>query len=324
MRALIAVFLFPVHFWMAPAALAEDDAVIQVRPVVEIEGEHPQIVLGDLMVARGIPAATLDALKDVRLADTPKDGESRTFTSLALEQVFREQLRLAGSAEDAKVSLRFPPRVTVVRKSFRLEARQVEAALRAQLKTFCADCVFEISRLTLPALPPSVPSDSTWAIRLRQSLPKGGFSLPLEVLYADASKRTYWLTGSLSVSKRVPVASRALSAGERLAPQDFNMQTREVTFATDVPPAESEIAVSVMSRSVAAGEILWRSTLRREQIVKYGDLVKVVTGAEGWQISIDGVAQGAGAIGDAVKVKINRTQKLVSGVLTERGTVEVH
>jgi flagella basal body P-ring formation protein FlgA len=38
---------------------------------------------------------------------------------------------------------------------------------------------------------------------------------------------------------------------------------------------------------------------------------------------IDGVAQNSAYIGDTVKVKIPRTQKMISGLLTEKGIVEV-
>lgn len=317
MRAMFSILLFLLSF----CAMAAEEAVIQVRPVVEVEEGHAQIVLGDLIVAHGVSTAIIDSLRGIRLADAPKNGESRTFTSLALEQIFREQLRLHGG--DQSIALRIPPRISVLRKSFRLELRQVEEALREQLKGFCADCVFDIQRLTLPVLPPSIPADSTWAIRLRHDIPKGNFSLPLEVTYSDTSKRTYWLTGALVTSRRVPVAARAIAAGENLGPQDFNMQLREITFATDRAADETEIIVSVAGRAIAAGEILWRNQLKREPLVKFGDLVKVTAGAEGWQISVDGIAQGSGVLGEAVRVKINRTQKLVSGTLTGRGVVEV-
>jgi len=63
--------------------------------------------------------------------------------------------------------------------------------------------------------------------------------------------------------------------------------------------------------------------LQREFAVKSGEIVKVTAGSSDWEVTIDGIAQASGYIGDTVNVKIPRTQKLVSGLLTAKGVVEV-
>ena len=305
-------------------ALAQDsEATVQVKSVVEIDGETPEITLGDLIVARGVSEKTLDTLRKIRLADTPAPGESRNFTDVGIEQVFRSHLASIEGAGAETINLRVPARVTVVRKSFRLRPMEVETALKQELSEICNDCSFEVTNLVLPAVQPTIGSGSKWQLRVRPELPKGNFSIPLEVANEDGTKRSYWITGSLVIRKNVPVASRGMSAGERLQAEDFTLQMKEVTFSTDVPPTREEIASSVLSRPISPGQILWRSGLRREMAVKSGDAVKVTAGSDEWQISIDGIAQTSGYIGDLVKVKIPRTQKMISGLLTERGIVEV-
>jgi flagella basal body P-ring formation protein FlgA len=319
---------------LAPSAQAADGApgvgvetVIQVKSVVEVDGTKPEIFLGDLVVAHGVSDNALEAIKNVRLADTPKAGESRSFTSMGLEQIFRQHLRDHEAQSGEKISLRIPTRVTVVRKSFKLLPEEVQAELKSQMKEFCADCSFEISNFQLPTLSTTVSNGSSWAVKLRHEMPKGSFSLPVEVTNEDASKRVYWITGSVAISKKVPVAARAMQAGERLQPQDFTMQTKDITFSTDTAASEAELSSTVAARQISAGQIVWRSLLRREMAVKNGDIVKVIAGDAsgngGWQVMIDGVAQGSGYIGDLINVKIPRTQKLLSGLLTEKGIVEV-
>lgn len=317
--ALVALLVFA-----GARALAQDsEATVQVKSVVEVDGEAPEITLGDLIVARGVSEKRLETLRKIRLADTPAPGESRNFTDVGIEQVFRSHLSSMEGAGAETINLRVPARVTVVRKSFRLRPAEVETALKQELGEICNDCFFEVSNLVLPAVQPTLGSGSKWRLRVRPELPKGNFSVPLEVENEDGTKRSYWITGSIVVRKNVPVASRGLSTGERLQAEDFTLQMKDVTFATDVPPTREEIASSVLSRPINAGQILWRSGLRREMAVKSGDAVKVTAGSEEWQISIDGVAQSNGYIGDLVKVKIPRTQKMISGLLTERGIVEV-
>ncbi len=309
----------------APAAHAETegDGSIQVKSVTEIDGTRPEITLGDLMIARNVSESALHGLRSVRLADSPRAGETRTFTAMALEQIFRPYLREIEARRGERINLRVPTRVTVVRKTFRISPEEVEAELKAQLKELCSECVIEITDLKLPAVPTSIPSGSSWKIRLRHDMPKGSFSLPLEVNHEDSSKRTYWISGQLNIRREVPVASRSISSGEKIQPNDFTLQMRDVTFENDTAASQAEIANSVAARTLGAGQVVWRNALKKEMAVKLGDAVKVMAGQDGWQVSIDGVAQGSGYIGDMIRVKIPRTQKVVSGLLTEKGQVEV-
>jgi flagella basal body P-ring formation protein FlgA len=240
-----------------------------------------------------------------------------------LEQVFRKHLRDLEGDAGAKIVLRIPSRVTVSRKTFRLRPEEVKSAVIRELQVSCADCEFQIANLVVPLVMTDIPHGATWSVRMRPEMPKGSFSLPLEVINPDGGRRTYWISGLLTISKKVPVASRSLAIGEHLRAEDYSLQTKDVTFATDVSPSENEIKTSTVSRSISAGQVIWRSFLRREQLVKMGDAVRVVAGADDWQVSIEGIAQGGGYAGDSVKVKIPRTQKMITGQLTDAGTVEV-
>ena len=323
-RFLITIALLvtaPIRFSFA--AEADKAALIQVKSVVEVDGSRSDIVLGDVMVARAVSPDAMESLKEVRLADMPRPGESRSFSAVGLEQIFLPHLRAIEEKSGEKIGLRVPARVTIVRKSLRIRKEEVEAELKSQFKAICGDCDMQISALSLPAVPPTVTAGATWKVQTRPELPKGNFSLPLEVTYEDGTRRTYWISGNLAVRKMVPVAARAMMAGERLHAEDFTMQSKDITFASDVAAPQSEIAASVAARALAAGEIVWRSSLRREMAIRSGDAVKVMAGGEAWLVSIEGVAQSSGYIGDVVKVKIPRTQKTISGLLKEKGLVEV-
>lgn len=322
LNRLLWIALLTLFACTVQAAEGTVQPVIQVRPVVEVDGQK-EITLGDLIEMRGVGKEIERAIRDVRLADAPGPGETRSFTDVGLAQILRVHLREVVQKTGEVPSLKIPSRVTVVRKSFQLRNGDVEQEIKNQLKPLCADCEFEISSLSLPAVGSKIPADATWSLKMRPEIPKGSFSVPLEVLFSDATRRLFWVSGTLAVRRLVPVASRAINIGEKMRPEDFTVQSRDVTFASDLPASSTEINDSVASRQIAAGEIVWRSQLRREMAIKYGDLVKVVVGGEGWQVSTDGVAQGQGYVGDMIRVKVSRTQKVVSGLLKEKGLIEV-
>lgn len=322
------LFLIAIVCLLPIAGFAREDgidALIQLKPVVEVDGTSEHITFADLINAHGLDDSQLKELRAVRLADSPKAGESRSFTALALEETLRPLVKTIESQIGEKVSVRVPMRVTVTRKIFHLTKEAVEDELRKEFRALCEDCGILIDKLRIPVLNGSA-ANLSWKLRIRPELPKGGFSIPLEVK-SDGQERTYWVSGQLTVDRLVPVLKRAVQIGEKLRSEDFEMEKRDVTFALDASPTKAEIELSIVSRQLAAGQILYRNSLKREMAVKLGEVVKVITGGESkgatWQISIEGVAQGSAYLGDVVKVKIPKTQKLVSGLLREKGLVEV-
>jgi flagella basal body P-ring formation protein FlgA len=322
--ALVAIAAPSMSLWPS-RTLAEP--IIQVKPAVEVDGSKPEITLGDLVEMHGLEAAIASAIRNVRLADMPKQGETRSFTQESLQQILRTQLREASRGDAntsvAKVSLRVPSRVTVARRALRLRPAEIESELRREFRAMCAECEFEIAGLSVPVTSEKIPSGSSWKIRVRSELPRGGFSYPLEVNQEDGTRRTLWVSGTLTVRRNVPVASRAIMIGERVNPEDYNVQSKDVTFATDSAAGANDFSASIVGRQVSAGQIIWRGNLRRETAVHMGDSVKVVVGNEAWQVTTEGVSQTSGYIGDLIRVKIPRTQKIVSGLLKEKGRVEV-
>jgi flagella basal body P-ring formation protein FlgA len=299
-------------------------STIIVRSIVQISGDRSEITLADLVSDRGLNPEIINQLQQVRLADAPAQGESRSFTDLGIEQAFQGVLAGLERARGARPLLRIPSRVTVTRKPVRIEASDVENALLRQFRSLCAVCSFSLSQLSLPAVSADVARATvSWRLREAEALPKGAFSVPLEVTLSSGTSRTYWVSGHLSIRREVAVLSRAIAIGERVRPEDVAFQIRDVTFANDAPVDTREFATAVATRSLPSGQIVWRSHLKREMVVKSGDPVKVIAGSEAWQLSLEGVAQGSGYLGDMVRVKIPRTQKIISGVLKEKGVVEV-
>ena len=72
-----------------------------------------------------------------------------------------------------------------------------------------------------------------------------------------------------------------------------------------------------------AGQIIGASNVHKQSLIRSGDTVKIFIGEDGWQVSMDGVAQQNAYKGDFIKVKIPKTQKIISGIAIDKGMVEV-
>lgn len=299
--------------------------VIHIKPAVELNGDRSHVVLGDLLESRGLRAETEEKIGAIRLVDMPKPSEKRVFTDVGIMEVLKPYIDEIERDSGVSVRVRIPSRVVVMRKNLRITEVDIEKDLKRQWSSICGDCDFLISGLSVPLLPDSIDARAAWTLRTRPELPRGGFSVPLEIEASPGggARRTYWVTGILAVRKRVPVAARAVMFGERLQASDFTMQVKDITYSSDVAASESEIQASIAARQFAAGQVIWRHLLRHEKALRRGEAVKVVAGRDGWQVSIDGTAESSAEIGDVVRVKIPRTKKIISGILRGNSVVEI-
>jgi flagella basal body P-ring formation protein FlgA len=310
--------------WQSHAA---DPVTIIVRPAVELmsaDGLSRELSLAelvDLKAVRKSDRAEIERhLRQIGLTDRPAIGEERLFTQEGLEPIVAEaerRLAAAGFRSEWKV----PRRARVVRQS-KFSFQEIEKTLRTELQNKCEDCEIRIGAIEVPVEAKRW-AVNDWAIQSRNERPRGSFAWPLQVQLSDGTRRSLMVTGTVEYFRTVPVLTRAIQGGEKIGSVDRRLERRNITFSLDEPASDSELDRGVAARNMAAGESLWRASLRKEQVVRYGDIVRVQAGSEMFTVSTEGVALSAAALGDPIQVRVGKLQKKVSGILKEKGLVEI-
>ncbi len=77
------------------------------------------------------------------------------------------------------------------------------------------------------------------------------------------------------------------------------------------------------ARYLTAGQMLASRDLKREQILRKGQMVKAIFGADALEISISAQAEEGGAVGDVIKVKNLDSQKMFAAKIIDRGIVKI-
>ena len=283
-------------------------------------GAKSELHLSDIAKVSGFGDAKVeDALREISLGDSPRAGEMRKFTDVGLAQVLRSHLsNLHG---EQNVHLVIPESVTVM-GALEFPRQMVMIELRDQLQALCSPCQIEITQLTTPTLQEQSAVES-WHIRSRSDLPRGNFSVPIDIKFRNGKLQSAWLTGSMIVKKNILVLKNSKLQGDALSINDFTEEIRDVTFSGIQPANRLDVEGAVVMQSMEAGAIISKNKLRRQPGAIFGETVKVQSASEQWQISVDGVAQKSAQIGENISVKIPRTQKTLSGKLISRGIVEV-
>lgn len=322
---MIAAIFAGSNAWSAEAAVLVEpkgELTLVVRPAVNLEPtaetSSSELSLLDIVDAATIPVRDRELinrhLKAVTLTDRPKTGEERTFTQDGLEAIVGEASRRLETA-GFTVEWKIPSRSRIVSKSA-YSRESVTRAVQAELAKSCVGCEIVIRRLDLPSV--NVMKVQSWRLSSRGDRPRGSFAMPIEI-----DGKNMLVSGVVEFYSDVPVATRSIQGGEKLTANDVKAERRNITYALDSGARVEEFDGTVAARNLSIGEPIWKSNLRREQLLRFGDPVRVMAGGETWSVFADGVAQGPASIGDSVRVKVGKTQKLVSGVLKEKGLVEI-
>lgn len=319
MGVLLSLAALPLGIGRAAAAPL---GVLAIRPNVVLSADDSGPIRLSEMVDPGTislesRSEVIRHLQAVELTDRPAMGEERVFSEEGLRDVVAEASRRLETA-GLLVEWRIPHRSTVFLQTDR---EKVAAAVRSELARFCDQCVVTMTKVDWPLV--DWRELVSWRVKPLATRPRGSFAVGLEISTKGGQIKSVVVSGMMTMSQTVPVLTRSVGAGEKIVEQDVQMVVRDVTYATDSGARVTDFVQAVVSRGIAAGDVLWRGLLRRELILKFGDPVRVQVVGDSWNISTDGIAQSPAAVGDTVKVKVNRSQKLVSGILKEKGIVEI-
>lgn len=116
---------------------------------------------------------------------------------------------------------------------------------------------------------------------------------------------------------------RTLAKGSRVTPGDLQAHASDTLHASRnalIDPAYAQGAV--LRRKVLAGETVQRSVLKRVPEVRRGQQVKVIYRSGAVEISATAIAMTDGAVGDHLRVRNQRSNKLVEAVVVAAGKVE--
>lgn len=303
--------------------------VMVVRPAVRLDSANTahDLALSEIVDLATVPvlhrAEVERHLKTIVLTDRPAVGEERAFSQEGLESVTGEATRRLEAA-GFDVTWRLPRR-SQIHRTLELSAGSVLRKLEEELRSKCNGCELQLRGYEYPQELAKIETDDlrSWTMIARSERPRGSFAVPLQLDFNNGKHRTVMLTGMVEYWRTVPVLNRSLNAGEKIRNSDVKLERRNVSFSFDEPAVMSDVEGAVAARGMQTGEPLMRGHLRPEQIVKYGDVVRVLVGGDTYSISTEGVAQSAAALGETLQVRVGKNRKLVSGVLKEKGLVEI-
>jgi flagella basal body P-ring formation protein FlgA len=215
----------------------------------------------------------------------------------------------------ANVELRIPAEIDILNQA-QLSADVLLPWVAAQIQNEVPEKTVEHIKLQIPKVECQNVDRLKW----------GGFNLESKntfrfSLFADG--KTYGMTGEFRLYQRVPVVLRNMGVGERVELTDLEWQKKDITFSPGFVSKKEELLGRILIHPVRQGEPIQLSFLRQENLVEKGQLVQAQFKSENFLVTSTAVAEQNGRLGDLIKIKNSESQRTVSGVVLDKGLVEV-
>jgi flagella basal body P-ring formation protein FlgA len=122
----------------------------------------------------------------------------------------------------------------------------------------------------------------------------------------------------------VPVAvlQQPVARGEQIDASNLATEPRTASAARGALPIERAAGMEA-TRNLSAGSVVRQGDVMRPQLVHRGEPVTVRIQSGALVITASGRALGGGAVGDAVRVVVNATNRTLDGVIEGSGSVRV-
>jgi flagella basal body P-ring formation protein FlgA len=128
----------------------------------------------------------------------------------------------------------------------------------------------------------------------------------------------------VSVFVPVAIASKPISRKQHLSRSDIMFEDRDISkLNRGYYSTIDNILGRVTRNQIRTGIVINPGQIRPPYLVLRGQTVKIVVRTPSYQVTMNGQALSDGAKGEVIKVKNSKSQKIVEGVVTARGIVQV-
>lgn len=295
MKALV----FSLFIMISQMAFAKGE--ITLSSAIEVS-PRDKITAYDIVESRNLSEDTLDDLKDIEL------GNSDTKTISKIEVIKKFQ--------GLNSNFRLPTEIKILRSKSNVSRLEIERKIMNHLLSKCGACEYKIQ---INSVPQGLATD--WEMDMNVDFNKSTVMIP--VFSSSTPDKKGWVVIELKKYANIPVLVRPLKVGEVVTEDAVTLEMRLVQAYQEILTDVKSVVGMQAARFLSMGQALTSRDLKREQILKKGQMVKAIFGAESLEISITAQAEEGGAVGDVIKVKNVDSQKMFAAKIIDRGVVKI-
>ena len=257
----------------------------------------------DVVEAKNMTDSIAEDLKVVVLS---AEGKSETVSKTDLAKLLR----------GVKARFVLPSEMKLLRSRNAISRMEVERKVKNKIYSDCNSCEVQV---VVSNIPQNLSSD--WELDLNIDLTKKTVMIPIYSVSNTSLKN--WIVAEIKRYQKVPVLNQSVKFGEVLSPEMFTIEKREINNVRNTFQNLEALEGMQASRFLNAGQLVQFGDVKREQVLKKGQMVKAIVGNNSFEVVISAEAQEAGSVGEVVKVKNLDSQRVFAGKVIERGVVRI-
>lgn len=162
---------------------------------------------------------------------------------------------------------------------------------------------------------------------LQVSLPKGARSVGKSTMRVKCSDTPGWkiyVPVHINHFARVVVAKQSLPRGTVIGPADIEMHKKDLSQLNYGHfKAPGEAIGMLLKRPISRGTALSPANLKPRQMVRRGDIITILAEVQGLTVRVKGSALADGYRGEAIRVKNQRSKRILQAEVIAPGIVRI-
>ena len=181
------------------------------------------------------------------------------------------------------------------------------------------DILFVNDNSASNSVPKAVTPD--WEMDLNIDLNKKTIMVP--VYSTSEPDKKGWITAEVKKYATVAILNRDLKVGDSISESMIEFDMRYISPGSDPVLTRAAMLGMQTTKFISAGQVISFRDLKRETILKKGQIVKAVFGKDDFEVSISALAEESGSLGDVLKFKNIDSQKMFSAKVEDKGLVRI-
>lgn len=291
----ILVILFSI------SCLAVESSEVVIPSAVEVS-PRTELTLYDVVEVKNMTEQISSELKNISL----NKAQDKTISKAELIKLLR----------GVKARFVLPAELKIIPSKSSISRMEIERKIKNKLYSDCGACDIQ---LQISSVPNKMESD--WEMDLNIDLSKNSAMIPIYA--AKNSDLRGWVIVDIKRYEVIPVLNKIVKVGDVMNEDMFVMEKRKVINNRDVVKRIESVIGMQASRFLSAGQTISFSDLKKEVVLKKGQMVRAFVGGVDFEVAISAEAQESGSLGDMIKIKNLDSQKVFAAKIVDRGIVRI-
>jgi len=281
--------------------LASGEVELIIPSAVEVS-PRAEISMYDIVEAKNINDKIISDLKEIII----KENKSNTLYKSELAKMLRT----------VKARFVLPTELKIIRSRSSISRMEVERKIKNKIYSLCSNCDAQVQ---VSSVPNNMESD--WTLDLNIDLSKSTVMVP--VFATKNTNMKGWIVAEIKKYQNLPVLNKAVKIGDILTEDMLSLEKRQILNSHNIMQTIESISGMQATRFLNVGQVVQFTDVKKEQILKKGQMVSAMVGGIDFEVAISAEVQESGAVGDMVKIKNLDSQKIFSAKIVNRGIVRI-